>query len=190
MRLTARSRLETWAHASRVQSDEVTYDIERAAVGSVVAGVTADRCGQCGACDRPVVPLAVGNRKVGDMEMMGPGKDVRATSAGTQLGDNFKDIVDLLRLTAGGNECSYAAKGASEIEHLREVVTACHQALFQAQQAAKVLLAKGEMLAAVVQGAQEEFVRVPYGASHEDVAAINDWHKMASEALAAWENKT
>jgi len=107
----------------------------------------------------------------------------------TQLGDNFKDIVDLLRLTAGGNECSYAAKGASEIERLREVVTACHQALFQAQQAAKVLLAKGEMLAAVVQGAQEEFVRVPYGASHEDVAAINDWHKMAAEALSEWENK-
>lgn len=48
----------------------------------------------------------------------------------------------------------------------------------------------GEMLAAVVQGAKEEFVRVPYGASHEDVAAINDWHKMAAEALAEWENKT
>lgn len=47
----------------------------------------------------------------------------------------------------------------------------------------------GEMLAAVVQGAKEEFVRVPYGASHEDVAAINDWHKMAAEALAAWKNK-
>lgn len=40
------------------------------------------------------------------------------------------------------------------------------------------------MLDAVVQGAQEEFVRVPYGASHEDVAAINDWHKMAREARA------
>lgn len=51
-------------------------------------------------------------------------------------------------------------------------------------------MAIGEMLAAVVQGAKEEFVRVPYGASHEDVAAINDWHKMAAEALAAWENKT
>ena len=50
-------------------------------------------------------------------------------------------------------------------------------------------LAIGEMLAAVVQGAKEEFVRVPYGASHEDVAAINDWHKMAAEALAKWENK-
>lgn len=50
-------------------------------------------------------------------------------------------------------------------------------------------MAIGEMLAAVVQGAKEEFVRVPYGASHEDVAAINDWHKMAAEALAKWENK-
>ena len=114
----------------------------------------------------------MGNREAGDVEMMG------------------NDIVDLLRLTAGGNECSYAAQGASEIERLREVVTACHRALFQAQEAARVLLAKGEMLAAVVQGAKEEFVRVPYGASHEDVAAINDWHKMAAEALASWENKT
>lgn len=52
------------------------------------------------------------------------------------------------------------------------------------------LMALGEMLAAVVQGAKEEFVRVPYGASHEDVAAINDWHKMAAEALAAWESTT
>lgn len=50
-------------------------------------------------------------------------------------------------------------------------------------------MAIGEMLAAVVQGAKEELVRVPYGASHEDVAAINDWHKMAAEALAKWENK-
>ena len=41
------------------------------------------------------------------------------------------------------------------------------------------------MLGAVVQGAQEEFVRVPYGASHEDVAQINEWHKMAQEARAA-----
>lgn len=60
-------------------------------------------------------------------------------------------------------------------------------ALLQAQNAAKALLAKGEMLAAVLQGAQEEFVRVPYGASHEDVAAINDWHRMADEALKEWE---
>ena len=50
-----------------------------------------------------------------------------------------------------------------------------------------VLHAKGEMLFAVVKGAKEEFVRVPYGASHEDVAAINEWHGMAAEALAAWE---
>jgi len=84
----------------------------------------------------------------------------------------------------------HAAQGAGEIERLREVVKACHQALFQAQEAAKMLFAKGEMLAAVVQGAREEFVRVPYGASHEDVAAINDWHKMAADALSAWENRS
>jgi hypothetical protein len=124
------------------------------------------------------------------MEMMGPGKDVRATSAGLPAGYTHQDIVDLLLLTAGGNECSYAAQGAGEIERLREVVKACHQALFQAQEAAKMLFAKGEMLAAVVQGAREEFVRVPYGASHEDVAAINDWHKMAADALSAWENRS
>ena len=42
---------------SRVQSDEDTaYDLEHTVVGSVLAGVTADRCGQCGACDRVVVP--------------------------------------------------------------------------------------------------------------------------------------
>ena len=77
MRFTAKARLETWAHASRVQSDEVTYDLDRTVVGSVVAGV-ADK---------------------------------------------------------------------------------------------------------------EDFVRVPYGALHEDVAAINDWHKMAAEALSERENK-
>ena len=92
MRFTAKERLETWTHISRVQSDEETYGIERTVVGSVVAGVTADRCGQCGACDRSVVSVAMGDRETGDMEMMG------------------NDIVDLLRLTAGGNECSYAAQ--------------------------------------------------------------------------------
>lgn len=49
----------------------------------------------------------------------------------------------------------------------------------------KELLAVANMLAAVVEGAAEEFVRVPYGASHEDVAAINEWHQMAREAIAA-----
>lgn len=68
-------------------------------------------------------------------------------------------------------------------------IRALRAALLQAQEAAKALLAKGEMLAAVVQGAKEEFVRVPYGASHEDVAAINDWHTMAAEALSEWENQ-
>jgi hypothetical protein len=47
------------------------------------------------------------------------------------------------------------------------------------------LLAIANMLDAVVCGASEEFVRVPYGASHEDVAAINEWHQMANEARAA-----
>ncbi len=46
------------------------------------------------------------------------------------------------------------------------------------------LTAMAGMLDAVVQGAQEEFVRVPYGASHEDVEQINDWHKMARDARA------
>ena len=77
-----------------------------------------------------------------------------------------------------------------EIEHRRELrERLICAALLQAQEAAKALLAKGEMLAAVVQGAKGEFVRVPYGASHEDVAAINEWHKMAAEALSEWENK-
>jgi hypothetical protein len=50
-----------------MESDEVTYDIERTVVGSVVAGVTADRCGQCGACDRALVSVAVGDREADDM---------------------------------------------------------------------------------------------------------------------------
>ena len=70
MRFTARARLETWAHASRVQSEEVVYDLERTVVGSVVAGVTADRCGQCGACDRAVASVAMGNGEVGDMAVI------------------------------------------------------------------------------------------------------------------------
>ena len=47
--------------------------------------------------------------------------------------------------------------------------------------------AVAEMMDAVIEGAAEEFVRVPYGASHEDVAAINEWHKMAAEARAEYE---
>lgn len=109
MRFTAQARLETWAHASRVQSDEDTYEMKSELI--------------------------------------------------------------------------------CQVEELQRERDGCRHALFQAQEAAKVLMAKGEMLAAVVQGAKEEFVRVPYGASHEDVAAINDWHIMAAEALAAWENK-
>ena len=54
---------------------EVTYDLERTVVGSVLAGVTADRCGQCGACDRFVVSVAVGDREAGVMEMTERNKD-------------------------------------------------------------------------------------------------------------------
>jgi hypothetical protein len=67
------------------------------------------------------------------MEMMGPGKDVRATSAGLPAGYTPQDIVDLLLLTAGGNECSYAAQGAGEIERLREVVKAAQVAAARLQ---------------------------------------------------------
>lgn len=69
MKLTARSRLETYASLSRTQSDEETYDLERTVVGSVVAGVTAGRCGQCCACDRTVVPVDVGDGETDDVAM-------------------------------------------------------------------------------------------------------------------------
>ena len=101
-----------------------------------------------------------------------------------------QDIVDLLLSTAGGNECSYAARwSAGEIERLREVVKACHQALFQARRQQRCCSPKEKCLRLWCR-AREEFVRVPYGASHEDVAAINDWHKMAADALSAWENRS
>lgn len=69
------------------------------------------------------------------------------------------------------------ANDLGECERMRDVLA----------RMVNVLKAKGDMLAAVVQGAKDEFVRVPYGASHEDVAAINDWHRMADEALKEWE---
>ena len=47
----------------------MTHDLEHTVVGSVLAGVTADRCGQCGACDRTVVLVAMGNREASDMGM-------------------------------------------------------------------------------------------------------------------------
>lgn len=61
------ARLQTYASVSRVQSDEETYDLEHSVVGSVLAGTTADRCGQCGACDRFVVSVAVGDWETDDM---------------------------------------------------------------------------------------------------------------------------
>ena len=66
---TARQRLETFANISRIQPDEETYDLERTVVGSVVAGITADRCGQRGAGNRYVVPVDVGDGETDDVEM-------------------------------------------------------------------------------------------------------------------------
>lgn len=74
----------------------------------------------------------------------------------------------------------------SYVDMLRNERDECRRARFQAQEAAKMLLQSGEMLASVTQDAMDEFVRVPYGACHEDVAEINDWHMMAADALAAW----
>src|SRR5574337_831925 len=70
------------SHASRMQRDEDTYDLERTVVGSVVAGVTADRCGQCGARDRSMVPLVLGNREASDMEMTERNKDAPTQTVG------------------------------------------------------------------------------------------------------------
>ena len=78
------------------------------------------------------------------------------------------------------------SKDGTRIGSLKQVVE-LRARIAELEAAEAVLHAKGEMLFAVVKGAKEEFVRVPYGASHEDVAAINEWHGMAAEALAAWE---
>ena len=43
-----------------------------------------------------------------------------------------------------------------------------------------------DMLAAIVEGAQKEFVKVPYGGSYEEIAAVNEWHKLSTEALNEW----
>jgi HK97 family phage portal protein len=51
---------------------------------------------------------------------------------------------------------------------------------------AMVLEQIAEMMDSVIEGAQQEFVKVPYGASHEDVAAINDWHQRANECQRAY----
>ena len=47
----------------------MTHDLEHTVVGSVLAGVTADRCGQCGACDRTVVLVAMGNREAAALHL-------------------------------------------------------------------------------------------------------------------------
>lgn len=75
-----------------------------------------------------------------------------------------------------------AGQRVAEAEQRAEAAEA---ALAEARKDAERLRLAAAMLDAVVEGAQTEFVRVPYGASHEDVAQINDWHKMAAEARAA-----
>lgn len=75
----------------------------------------------------------------------------------------------------------------TELEPLQEVVAQLEDEKRALRKRVELLLAVGEMLAAVTQGAKEDFVRVPYGASHEDVSAINEWHGMAAQAMAEWE---
>ena len=212
MRFTARARLETWAHASRVQSDEDTYDIERTVVGSVVAGVTADRCGQCGACDRSMVPLELGNREASDMEMTERNKDAPTQAVGGPFAWLVQSTTErnpphgwaVYMFNGQGASDAVPVYLQSEVDRLRyerdtharwrqdmaDLLGECERARDALGVALNKAMAIGEMLAAVVQGAKEEFVRVPYGASHEDVAAINDWHKMAADALSAWENRS
>jgi len=73
------------------------------------------------------------------------------------------------------------ADGLGEAEKQRDVLART----VNAQEAAlSKLRSVAEMMDAALEGAATEFVRVPYGASHEDVAAINDWHKVAAEARA------
>ena len=73
------------------------------------------------------------------------------------------------------------ADGLGEAEKQRDVLART----VNAQEAAlSKLRSVAEMMDAALEVAATEFVRVPYGASHEDVAAINDWHKVAAEARA------
>ena len=106
MRFTARARLETWAHASRVQSEDETYELERTVVGSVVAGVTAYRCGECGACDRSMVSVAVGDWEAGDMEMNERNKDAPTQAAGGPFAWLVKRRWNATRRMAGRFICS------------------------------------------------------------------------------------
>lgn len=117
----------------------------------------------------------------------------------------MSDLIALLMNAAGGNEQHAAALATARIRELEADLARVteerdrlrahlhdehqrHVSTMDERDALAAKLARCEaaaaMLDAVVQGAQEEFVRVPYGASHEDVAQINDWHAMAKEARA------
>src|SRR5574337_1611902 len=95
MRFTARARLETWAHASRAQSEDETYGMLECVADR--AGDSARRgkrtCAD-GAGSADVVAVEHAARTRG-MEMMGPGKDVRATSAGLPAGGSEEHTSEL-----------------------------------------------------------------------------------------------
>jgi len=71
-------------------------------------------------------------------------------------------------------------------KELKTVIDAMTNRLHRADLALNVLEQIAEMMDSVIESAQQEFVKVPYGASHEDVAAINDWHQRANECRRAY----
>ena len=79
---------------------------------------------------------------------------------------------------------------AGEIERLREVVKACHKALFQAWGGSKDVVRQRRNACGCGAGRERNLCACLTGHRIEDVAAINDWHKMAADALSAWENRS
>lgn len=97
--------------------------------------------------------------------------------------DRLMDEREILRQekARAWREVCALANDLGEAETQRDVLART----VNAQEAAlSKLRSVAAMMAAALEGAATEFVRVPCGASHEDVAAINDWHKMAAEARA------
>jgi hypothetical protein len=92
------------------------------------------------------------------------------------LTDADLELID--RLASSAN----ATKAALRQATLHGLAAGRARAIEDQRKEIEVLRAVATMLDAVVEGAQEEYVRVPYGASNEDVVQINDWHKMAKEA--------
>ena len=77
MRFTARARLETWAHASRVQDDEVTYGLlEHAADRAGDSAGSGERAGADGAGGVDVADVAHATRARG-LEMSALSDELR-----------------------------------------------------------------------------------------------------------------